>query len=91
MPNHAHVVVQQVQGWPLAHVVHGWKSFTANQINRTLGRSGRAWLREYYDRFMRDNEHLATTVAYVEANPVDAGLVLRPEDWIWSSAHGENL
>jgi putative transposase len=86
MPNHAHIVVEQGEEWPLANVVHGWKSFTANAINRTLGRSGRVWLREYHDRFMRDDDHLSTTIAYVEANPVDAGLVERPEDWPFSSA-----
>jgi REP element-mobilizing transposase RayT len=87
MPNHAHVIVEQIAGWPLANVVHSWKSFNANEINRALNRTGPVWLREYFDRFMRDNDHLATTIAYVEANPVDAGLVARPEDWQWTSAY----
>jgi hypothetical protein len=26
-------------------------------------------------------------VAYIHGNPVKAGLVLRPEDWPWSSVH----
>lgn len=86
MPNHVHVIVEQAEGWPLARVVHGWKSFTANGINKALGRRGTVWLREYFDRFMRDNEHLSTTIYYVETNPVDAGLVERAEDWLWSSA-----
>lgn len=86
MPNHAHVIFEQESGWPLARVVHSWKSFTANEINRTLNRTGAVWMREYFDRFMRDNDHLSTTIGYVEANPVSAGLVERPEDWRWSSA-----
>lgn len=40
MPNHVHCVVQQIEGWPLARIVHGWKSYTANQINRIHGRAG---------------------------------------------------
>lgn len=86
MPNHVHVVAEQVEGWPLAHVVHGWKSFTANAVNRALGRSGSVWMREYFDRFMRSDNHLGATIAYVENNPVAASLVPRPEDWRWSSA-----
>jgi len=86
MSNHAHVIVEQAEGWPLASVVHSWKSFTANEVNRALGRGGPLWMREYFDRFMRDDDHLNSTIAYVESNPVTAGLVERPQDWRWSSA-----
>jgi REP element-mobilizing transposase RayT len=86
MPNHVHVIAEQNEGWPLASVAHSWKSFTANEVNRVLGRKGPLWMREYFDRFMRDDDHLNTTIAYVESNPVTAGLVERPQDWRWSSA-----
>jgi putative DNA methylase len=74
MPNHALVIVEQIEGWPLASVVHSWKSFSANAVNRVLGRTGSVWMREYFDRFMRDNDHFNTAIAYVEGNPVSAGL-----------------
>jgi REP element-mobilizing transposase RayT len=90
MPNHVHVIVEQAEGWPLAQIVHSWKSFTANEVNRVLGRTRALWLREYYDRFMRDDDHLNSTIAYVENNPVSAGLVERPEQWRWSSAQRRN-
>ena len=45
-----------------------------SQANRLLGRTGPFWAREYFDRFMRDAEHLARTAAYIEGNPVKAGL-----------------
>lgn len=86
MPNHAHIVIEQFGGWPLATLMHSWKSFSAKQINRALARNGPVWAREYFDRFMRDDAHLNATLAYVENNPVEAGLALRAEDWRWSSA-----
>lgn len=86
MPNHVHVVAEQVEGWPLAHIVHSWKSFSAKQINRALNRTGAVWMREYFDRFMRDNDHLTTTIAYVEHNPVAKGWVKSSAQWPWSSA-----
>ncbi len=86
MPNHVHVVAEQLEGWPLAQVIHSWKSFTANAINRALNRKGRVWVREYYDRYMRDDDHLTTTIFYVEQNPVEAGLVASAQLWPWSSA-----
>lgn len=86
MPNHVHVVLEQSERHPLSAVKHSWKSFTANQINRIHNRRGAVWMREYFDRFMRDDHHLATTIAYVERNPVAAGYVPRAEVWPWSSA-----
>ncbi|HEY8064664.1 MAG TPA: hypothetical protein VIF40_08030 [Methylosinus sp.] len=35
---------------------------------------------------MRDENDLQQTIAYVESNPVRAGLVTEPRDWRWSSA-----
>jgi len=48
------------------------------------------WHREYWDRFMRNQEHFARTRAYIHGNPVKAGLVAYPEEWPWSSAHPAN-
>lgn len=48
--------------------------------------SGRVWMREYWDRYIRDERHFAMAVDYIHQNPVKATLVGRPEDWPWSSA-----
>lgn len=85
MPNHVHLIVQAL-GWPLERLVHSWKSFTANQINRLLERTGAVWFPDYFDRFIRDEAHLASAVEYVHQNPVKAGLVARACDWPFSSA-----
>ncbi len=58
----------------------------AKAINRAHARQGAVWQREYFDRFMRDDRQLATTIAYVEHNPVAAGYVKRAAEWAWSSA-----
>jgi REP element-mobilizing transposase RayT len=85
MPNHVHVVVEPISANKLGAIVHTWKSFSAKQANRALGRSGPFWHRDYFDRFIRDEGHLARTVDYVENNPVKAGLVSATTAWPWSS------
>lgn len=57
MPNHVHALVEILPGWPLGDFVHSWKSFTANEINRALQRTGHVWQAEYFDRFVRDQNH----------------------------------
>jgi REP element-mobilizing transposase RayT len=86
MPNHVHVLLAIKLGLTLDRIVHSWKSYTAKEANRVLGRVGRFWAPEYFDRFMRDDEHLARTAAYIEGNPVKAGLCESVGDWQFSSA-----
>lgn len=86
MPNHVHVLIEPTQT-PLAEILHGWKSFTAKAANRLLGREGEFWQEEYFDRFIRDEEHFGKAVRYIENNPVKAALVKSPEEWFFSSAH----
>jgi putative DNA methylase len=86
MPTHVHVLMQPSRGGSLAGIVQAWKSVSARRANLVLGRSGPFWSREYFDRAMRNDRQMAATWAYIEANPVSAGLCATPQDWPWSSA-----
>jgi putative DNA methylase len=81
MPNHVHVLVTLLRGNSLSSVVHSWKSFTAKKANKILGRNDAFWQEEYFDRAIRDDTHFAATVAYIENNPVKAGLCEQAGDW----------
>ncbi len=90
MPNHVHTLVEPKA--PLAKIVQSWKSFTgrwALRRNTELGlglRGKRLWMRDYWDRFIRDETHFHGAVRYIHHNPVKAGLCRTPADWLWSSA-----
>jgi putative transposase len=57
----------------------------AVRFNQRLGRSGHLWQDRFASTVM-DLPHLAFATRYVECNPVRAGMVLRAEDYPWSSA-----
>ena len=86
MPNHVHVLFSQAAGSPLGAVIASWKRFTAAQANRRLGRNGPFWQKDYWDRFIRDDEHFAAAEHYIDMNPVKAGLIAASQDWLWGSA-----
>jgi putative transposase len=86
MPNHVHVLIGTRPGFRLDRVVHSWKSFTAHAVKRLVQQTGAFWAPEYFDRYMRDDTHLAATLAYIEENPVKAGLCHHPANWPFSSA-----
>ena len=85
MPNHVHALIE-VWRVPLGKILQAWKSYTAKEANRILGREGSFWAEDFFDRYIRDEEHLQRAIHYIENNPVKAGLVRAPEDWPWSSA-----
>jgi REP element-mobilizing transposase RayT len=100
MPNHVHVLIRVYEGISLAKIVQSWKSYTGKRIRQMMDDPGRAgarrspgvqtravWMREYWDRYIRDERHFAAAVGYIHENPVKARLVKLPQDWRWSSAH----
>lgn len=48
----------------------------------------------FQDRFVswviKDEHHLLEAKEYIESNPVKAGIVIRKEDYIWSSAYRDS-
>jgi REP element-mobilizing transposase RayT len=86
MPNHVHVLIRLIENQTLAAIVQSWKGGSAIEINRVLDLKGPLWQREYYDRYVRDLDHLHDCVAYIRNNPVKAGLCAQPADWPFSSA-----
>jgi REP element-mobilizing transposase RayT len=83
MPNHVHVVVKLYPGQELARIVKAWKNFSAKAVNQALGRKGRFWQREYYDRLIRNGDELDRAIRYVVENPTKAGL--KDWTWVWSA------
>ena len=86
MPNHAHTLFTPESGFKMSEIAHSWKSFTANECNKVLERTGKFWERDPFDRYIRNEKHYRNAIAYIENNPVKAGLCGKPEDWRWSSA-----
>ena len=87
MPNHVHVLFTPLVRTPLSSVVHSWKSYTSRRATRLLGRDGRFWATDYFDRSIRNERHFRIAADYIRANPVTAGLCKAPGDWRWSSAY----
>jgi REP element-mobilizing transposase RayT len=86
MPNHIHLLLRALAGHKLEKIMHSFKSFTASESNKALGRRGAFWMRESFDRYIRNEEHFARTFRYIENNPVKAKICVSPEDWEFSSA-----
>jgi putative transposase len=85
MPNHVHLLILPHVSLP--QITHWVKGRTARESNLLLGRAGGPfWQHESYDHWVRNEREFQRIAAYIEENPVSAGLAGTPEDWPWSSA-----
>ena len=86
MPNHVHLLLEPKVA--LKEITQAIKGRSARVCNSLLGRQGLPfWQQESFDHWVRTAASFAKISAYIERNPVSAGLVKDPADWPWSSAH----
>ncbi len=48
MPNHIHLLLQNLADHKMSDIMHSVKSFTAHEANKILGRKGKFWTKEYF-------------------------------------------
>lgn len=82
MDDHVHVLVAPREEFPLQEIIHTWKSFTANRLQRDFGRAGSIWQKEYFDRIVRDEAELMEKITYVVSNPTRRWPEI--EDYAWA-------
>ena len=85
MPNHAHVVAVPEDVDALADCMSNVHRRYSRQINAERGWTGYLWQGRFHSTVM-DGVHAIAAARYVAMNPVRAGLVTRPADWLYSSA-----
>jgi REP element-mobilizing transposase RayT len=69
MNDHVYVLLSMMLSHHLENVIHSWKSFTANRMQRDHGRRGHIWQEQYFDRIVRDEEEFVQKLEYIQNNP----------------------
>jgi putative transposase len=85
MPNHVHLMASFPDKAAMLEQCESWKRFTANKINRVLGRKGRFWQQDAFDHLVRHEGQYQRLLRYFEENPVKAKLK-QGEYVLWSKA-----
>lgn len=100
MPEHVHLLVRPPRGLKMSpvlklikqrvanQVLWHWKQLDAPILKKIVLPNGRYkfWLAGGgFDRNVRDVTEFSKEIRYTHRNPVERGLVAKPEDWKWSS------
>jgi putative transposase len=84
MENHYHLLVETPRA-NLDDAIQRLNGTYAMRFNRHHERSGHVFQGRYGSKLITDDDYALTVVQYIAANPVQAGLCRRPEEWRWSS------
>ncbi len=71
----------------ISNVLRTIKLRSTSAINERRSESGPVWQERFFDRILRTVKEYWETVDYIHMNPVRRGLMMRSEDWRWSSIH----
>jgi putative transposase len=100
MPEHVHLLITEPERGNPSLVMAALKQTFAHRLLREVrGRSeagadalwntpvavGHVWQRRFYDFVVFTEKKRVEKLRYMHRNPVQRGLVLKPEDWLWSS------
>jgi len=85
MTNHVHLVAVPGRKDSLSVLFRRLHGRYAQYFNARTGRTGHFWQNRFFGCPL-GTSHLWAALAYVERNPVRAGLVERAEEYRWSSA-----
>ena len=85
MSNHVHLLVTPEEPGAAAAMLQDVGRRYVRIVNTIHGRSGTLWEGRFKSSLVDSETYLMTCHRYIELNPVRAGLVRRPEDYLWSS------
>lgn len=86
MPTHIHLLIKPEEGNCLTDIMQWLKTRSAKRWNFIHGSTDHMWGNRYFARAIKDNEEYEAINAYINRNPVTAGLAASPEEWKASAA-----
>ena len=85
MPDHWHALLIPARNDTLPLLMDAIKVAAMRRVNSRRNERGRLWQPRYFDEIIWAVKQYNETISYMHFNPVERGLVTKPEDWPWSS------
>lgn len=85
MPNHFHFEIKQEEKYGIVKFIRKVISPYGSYFNKKYERIGPLFQGRYRAKIIDSFQSLLHLSRYLHINQVEAGLVARPEDWLWNS------
>jgi len=83
--NHLHLILTPRRDGALSLMMQSVGRSYVRAFNQAHGRTGTLWEGRYRSSVIQTERYLLTCMAYIDLNPVRAGMVEAPENYPWSS------
>ena len=90
MTNHFHLLATPQTADALPQMMQAVGRSYVRYFNDLQGRTGTLWEGRYKSTLIQTDRYLLACMAYIDLNPVRAGLVAQAGDYVWSS-HGHYI
>ena len=87
MPNHPHLLLEPQSPEDLTKIMRSLNLSYSVWHNRRYGCVGHVWQGRYKSKIIKNDNGFIACMAYIEMNPIRAGLTSNPEAYKWSSCH----
>jgi REP element-mobilizing transposase RayT len=87
MPDHLHLLMIPKDKYTISDIMLFIKKGSSRVIHIRENTTGHLWTKRFFDKGIRSEKKLIETIEYIHNNPVKAGLVSGPEDYLFSSAN----
>ncbi len=85
MPTHFHIILKQCVDNGISSYMSKVENSFTKYFNIVNKRKGTLWEDNFKRILVESDEQLLHLTRYIHLNPVSAGLVAKPEDWLYSS------
>lgn len=85
MTNHVHLLATPEEAFSVTHTMQDLGRKFVRYINHSYGRTGSLWEGRFKASLIDSEAYLLTCMRYIEMNPVRAGMVEHPGEYLWSS------
>ncbi len=85
MTNHVHLLMTPGDAGGISRVMQSLGRRYVQYFNSAYGRSGTLWESRHKASLVEAERYLLTCMRYIEMNPVRAGMVNHPAEYLWSS------
>jgi putative transposase len=81
MNDHVHVILRTFKDHQLERLLQSLKSYSANQLHKYFGRTGKIWQAESFDRIVRNEEEYYQKAKYIYDNPFNRWPEIKEYMW----------
>ena len=85
MSNHFHLLATPATAEAIPQMMQSVGRRYVRYFNQRQARTGTLWEGRYKSTLIQAERYLLTCMAYIDLNPVRAGMVVEPADYPWSS------